>query len=246
MNIQVKCLCISINRIFALSYDRFFIMNLFRTYILLTAVVIASAGNGPAQTRYFYFGDKGSVSIGAHTGAVSLFGDNQKDGSQMLEHVQPGYGFLVDYRLSPVVSLSGRYTRGSVSGITRSTGLPIQSDIYEGSVVAVVRLNAWGDPRVSARGRFYVYVFGGVGGVQYLSDLPLPYDGIAVAFPFGAGVTYRLSERWSLYLENGTRLTLTDELDGEVNGNDKDAYNYLSAGLVFRLFPLRSIFPCHF
>ncbi len=220
-------------------------MKLIRIYAIVVATFLTATG-GFAQTRYFYFGDKGSVSIGAHAGAVTLFGDNQKDGTQLLEHVQPGYGFLVDYRLSPVVSLSGRYTRGSVSGITRSAGLPIHGDIYEGSVVAVVRLNAWGDPRASARGRFYVYVFGGVGGVQYLSDLPLPYDGIAVAFPFGAGVTYRLSERWHIFLENGTRLTLTDELDGEINGNDQDAYNYLSAGLVFRLFPLRSIFPCHF
>jgi hypothetical protein len=56
------------------------------------------------------------------------------------------------------------------------------------------------------------------------------------AFPVGAGLDFKLADRWYLNLESVIRFTNSDKLDAYVAGPKNDAYYYTSLGISYNLF----------
>ncbi len=90
------------------------------------------------------------------------------------------------------------------------------------------------------------YVFAGVGGVVYWSELDVerrpidiykPETGITLALPIGVGLKYVLSDQWMLGWELGYRHTLSDFVDGIQTpwSNNNDVYWLSTLNLSYRI-----------
>jgi len=90
------------------------------------------------------------------------------------------------------------------------------------------------------------YVFAGVGGVVYWSELDVerrlydiykPETGVTLALPIGVGLKYVLSDQWMLGWELGYRHTLSDFLDGIQTpwSNNNDVYWLSTLNLSYRI-----------
>jgi len=128
----------------------------------------------------------------------------------------------------------------------RERNLGFFGDIKEAALLADFNFFRW----LPQRGRivYTPYIFAGVGAIQfnpkwYLpyiagqsprtvnlrdvqteyhpADNPHPYGSYAISIPFGAGFRYNLRGPWSVGVELGYRLALTDYLD-DVSGNYPD------------------------
>lgn len=100
--------------------------------------------------------------------------------------------------------------------------------------------------------RLYLYLFGGAGGILSSAtvkdldnngeepvDNPGYYPGsqYSLAFPLGGGIKFSLDPRWSIGLEMGYQVTLSDKLDGyaPTASNYNDSYWLFSVKGIYRI-----------
>jgi hypothetical protein len=148
------------------------------------------------------------------------------------ELTQPAYGVVYRHNFNNRVAIKANLIRGTVTGddlVTKyreERGINFISDIYEAAVM--MEFNFLDYFTGSSYSYISPYLFGGVGafmfdpkanyaGTQY--DLRqeqtegISYSQFAIAFPFGIGVKYSLTNTIGLTLEWGMRKTTTDYLD---------------------------------
>lgn len=207
-------------------------------------LMVANASFGQLRSRYFYVG----VALGA-TNYKGDLDDNfalkfTKPGLGFLG----GYKFHphMSARLGINQGWMGASDAKAARDIPRRRrNLSFRSPITEVSLNLVYEFFA-NDRKFKYRPQYTPYLFGGVAVFafnpqgklgndwyalqplgtegQFLSgcpDCPEPYSLVQVAFPFGAGIRYKLSDKIDLNLEIGLRKTLTDYLD-DVSGNYAD------------------------
>jgi hypothetical protein len=94
--------------------------------------------------------------------------------------------------------------------------------------------------------KFYIYLFGGVGGGFYNAKAREgidfdprfePGSGFAPVFPVGAGLKYTVDAVWSIGFEFGRRFSLTDKLDGITTqfSNSNDIYDFAVISAIYKV-----------
>ncbi|MFC3199410.1 DUF6089 family protein [Parapedobacter deserti] len=154
-------------------------------------------------------------------------------------NLNPTWGIRANFAYANTFAYDG-YSRVAQR---RDRNLGFFGSIKEGSLLVDFNFFKW----LPQRGRivYTPYLFAGVGGISfnpqwYLpyatgetprkinlrdaqteyhpTDNPTPYSRYAIAIPFGAGFRYNLRGPWSVGVELGYRLALTDYLD-DARGN---------------------------
>lgn len=170
------------------------------------------------------------IELGAVGGGAYYMGDLNP--GKPFELVQPAYGLVYRYNFNNRVAVKANFIKGLVSGDDLLTkyreerGINFESDIYE--LAVMMEFNFFDYFTGSSHNYVSPYIFGGIGafmynpqatygGTQYsLRELQTEgnsYSQFAVAFPFGIGVKYSLTNTIGLTLEWGMRKTTTDYLD---------------------------------
>jgi hypothetical protein len=72
-----------------------------------------------------------------------------------------------------------------------------------------------------------------VNGIGYSESGEKSPREVGVSFPLGAGLDFRLSDRFYINLETALRFTTTDMLDAAEKGSNNDAFYYTSLGLTY-------------
>ncbi|RYY40539.1 MAG: hypothetical protein EOO08_05250 [Chitinophagaceae bacterium] len=188
------------------------------------------------------------VRFGLFGGVSQYQGDLQSSIFQG-RFARPAIGLTASYDLGQRLALRGGITFSSLEASDRynskeelrARNLSFASKLTEGSLVAQYTFFNLDEIRWSP------YVFGGValfhfnpytydtsGQKYFLSPLSTEGQGLQqypdrkmysltqFAIPFGAGVTYAITDRWQLGLEVGLRKTFTDYID-DVSGTYADA-----------------------
>ncbi len=216
--------------------------------------IILQAGHLPVEAAESY----NKFSFGFHGGTLTGFTDVKKHGLlPSSDEVTFGGGLMLNYHMSPVLTLQGSFFYGDLMGIYPPDNLEFQSELMEGTFRARTSINTLLVPHSRLNQYVNLYAFVGAGVVAYRSRL---WDGgvlqqpmygyefdpnwvldktspeIELAVPFGMGVNVKLSDRIDLGIETGFRYTSSDRLDARVvPGSRADMYNYTSVGLTFRL-----------
>src|SRR5690606_2704093 len=164
--------------------------------------------------------------------------------------------FMVKYNIDHTWGLRANFAYANIwaadhnSGVAqrRNRNLSFFGEVKEVSLIADFNFFRW----LPQRGRlvYTPYIFAGIAGIAFepknylpssgetikLRELQTEYDPIlnpakyrtrAIAIPFGAGFKYNLRGPWSVGVEVGYRVALTDYLD-DVSGNYAKAPNFPS------------------
>jgi hypothetical protein len=94
--------------------------------------------------------------------------------------------------------------------------------------------------------KFYIYLFGGVGGGIYNAKAKEgidvdprfePGSGFIPVFPVGAGLKYSIDSQWSFGFEFGRRFTFSDKLDGITTETSKnnDIYDFAVFKAIYKV-----------
>ena len=194
-------------------------------------------------------------------GLTQSFCDIQS-GSFHLDQLQgdaiaPAFGLRLGKHISPVFGVYGQYMTGKLKGFNDDKDLSFETELWAdgmiGGTMSLINL-IWGyKPRLVD-----FYVTAGVGLVNFTpktyrkSDGTLMYDNIKASqgetaannkteiantteasFPTGAGIDFRINDRWDINLETTIRWFDSDKLDGYISGEKMDAYYYTSLGLGY-------------
>lgn len=124
---------------------------------------------------------------------------------------QPAYGALVRFNLNPRWAVKLSYYRGGAEGIDTLSTRAVPNDYSFSSTIndisVVAEFNFWEYFTGSKKSFVSPFIFAGVS--YFFSD-----NASGLAFPFGAGCKFSLSDRFSLGAEWGMRKTFTDNFDG--------------------------------
>jgi len=175
-----------------------------------------------------------TMEVGPYGGVSYYLGDLNPGVHYMRSRL--AYGAIVRYNFNPRISMRLGVYRGKVSGddlvskVNLSRALNFESPVTD--ISAVGEFNFFEYFTGTKRDRLSPYIFGGVGmfifkpssGGINLNDIGTegqnigfdgrkPYKLISFSIPFGIGVKYSLTSRFSLTAEWGMRKTFTDYLD---------------------------------
>lgn len=214
-----------------------------KRHLFLIAVITALGFQAVAQRPARMDSQLNRWSFGLTTGVTTHFGTiKQNDFWPDRDEIGIAYGLKADYHISPVFSLNSRLIAGELIGMRASRSF--ETEIQEGSLNLVLRINQLIGPSWSMNNRFSLYAFGGIGGVRFDASkyvngsLEKEAEGIVPFIPVGGGMAIRLGQRTDLYIESANRFTNSDDLDAAESAIGKnDVYNFTSVGLVFRLGP---------
>ncbi|MBP3776896.1 MAG: porin family protein [Prevotella sp.] len=186
--------------------------------LLLIATVPLSAQDDPEYR----------AEIGGGIGVVSYVGDFN---GNLFKNMQPMFTLLGRYKFNPRMALALNVSYGKIKGSSKNaeTYYPLSEnvDFNHGLLDAGLRYeyNFWpfGTGR-EYRGaqKLTPYIYIGLGATFAKPDK----TEVALNFPIGAGVKYKVGERWNLALEWTMHFTTSDLLDGV-----KDPYGIKSSGL---------------
>jgi hypothetical protein len=186
--------------------------------LLLIATVPLSAQDDPEYR----------AEIGGGIGVVSYVGDFN---GNLFKNMQPMFTLLGRYKFNPRMALALNVSYGKIKGSSKNaeTYYPLSEDVdfNHGLLDAGLRYeyNFWpfGTGR-EYRGaqKLTPYIYIGLGATFAKPDK----TEVALNFPIGAGVKYKVGERWNLALEWTMHFTTSDLLDGV-----KDPYGIKSSGL---------------
>lgn len=194
------------------------------------------------------------IDIGINIGAMAYNGDlSPSSPTDQIQQIRSSLGVFGRTSLSQKFSAKLMINFGSVDGDDAKTqnanrGLGFQSKIVEANLTGELHLIRI---RHSESSFTYPYIFAGIGGFHFnpkaeqadgsLVELqPLGTEGQGLPgyekkysrtqfnVPFGVGIRFILSDRWSVSLEAGARYLLTDYLD-DVSATDVN-YQELLAG----------------
>jgi len=186
--------------------------------LLLIATVPLSAQDDPEYR----------AEIGGGIGVVSYVGDFN---GNLFKNMQPMFTLLGRYKFNPCMALALNVSYGKIKGSSKNaeTYYPLLEDVDFNHGLLDVGLryeyNFWpfGTGR-EYRGaqKLTPYIYIGLGATFAKPDK----TEVALNFPIGAGVKYKVGERWNLALEWTMHFTTSDLLDGV-----KDPYGIKSSGL---------------
>jgi tetratricopeptide (TPR) repeat protein len=161
------------------------------------------------------------------------------------DDIEFGYGIRLGKHISPVFGIYGSYINSPLTGIsgkdTKNMYFETElSDFILGTTVSFSNLFFGYKPRL-----INIYGTTGIGLVDfdayaYRQDTDPPeqvgegYPGTTeTMIPTGAGVDFRLNNRWDINLETTIRWFDSDKLDGYVSGEKNDAYFFTSLGVGY-------------
>ncbi|MBC8320536.1 MAG: hypothetical protein H8E34_07430 [Bacteroidetes bacterium] len=200
-----------------------FIRIVIKALIGLTIILFAYASN--AQT----------IEIGGFGGTSYYLGELNP--ALPYNQTQLAYGALARYNINPRWAAKFSYYRGNVQGSDATGGSVINRDLNFKSKIndfsLVAEFNFWEYFTGSKKNFFTPFIFGGISFFTFkptsssgVALQPIgtegqnigfanrnPYNLYSVAFPFGFGFKYSISERFGLTFEWGMRKTLTDYID---------------------------------
>ncbi len=186
--------------------------------LLLTATVTLSAQDAPEYR----------AELGGGIGVVSYEGDFN---GNLFKQMQPMFTLLGRYKFNPRMALALNVSYGKIKGSSKNaeTFFPLTEEVdFNHGIVDVglrYEYNFWpyGTGR-EYRGaqKLTPYIYIGLGATFVKPDK----TEVALNFPIGAGVKYKVAERWNLALEWTMHFTTSDLLDGV-----KDPYGIKSSGL---------------
>ena len=216
-------------------------------FVLLAAPAIGAEEAREATDDYNRF------SFGISGGLLIPFTD-VKEKSFLPASGEDGFGagLMLNYHVSPVLTLQGNFLYGEMTGISSEDNRKFEAELMHASLTTNVSINGLLAPRSNSNRWMNIYGFTGLGTVFFesrLMDLQTedviryPYDEQqdgeihnALVIPFGLGVNFRISDRIDIGLKSSFQYAFTDELDAKVvTGSRKDMYNYTGAGVTFRL-----------
>ena len=208
-----------------------------------------------AQERFTPEQFTGRWEIGIHGGTSLFFGDIKQNPivpvTNNVNEWRWAGGVNVGYRISPVfkVFLQGIY--GTLSGTRRVWSVYFEAKYFETNMVMNVDLiHLFGNKRIQRRLRFYGVL--GIGIMQHNTEVKdlitsevikrvgfgsgggiggMTVEGVAT---YGFGMSFIITDNWSVQAESVNRAINTDQLDGFVNQYPYDVYNYTSLGVIYR------------
>ncbi len=229
--------------------------NMFRSirFILITALLILiylilyKGLSAQSSLNYQWY-------LNANVGFSQLYGDVQNENNpitKLSDETGIGYGARLGKYISPVFAAHLQFYRGMFQGNKDKEDLKFESDLLEYQIGATINLtNLFFENKER---RINIYGTAGFSTLFFRSEARRQSTGnlvndygyttgnnrqnasreSAVAFPIGAGLDIKLSERLFLNLESVMRLTNSDKLDGVESGSRKDAYYYTLMGLSY-------------
>ncbi|MCB2220060.1 MAG: outer membrane beta-barrel protein [Bacteroidetes bacterium] len=161
------------------------------------------------------------------------------------DDIEFGYGIRLGKHISPVFGIYGSYINSPLTGISGkdTKNMYFETDLSDfilGTTVSFSNLFFGYKPRL-----INIYGTTGIGLVDfdayaYRQDTDPPeqvgegYPGTTeTMIPTGAGVDFRLNNRWDINLETTIRWFDSDKLDGYVSGEKNDAYFFTSLGVGY-------------
>lgn len=187
--------------------------------VLLSTIVVGLSAQEDPEYR---------AELGGGIGLVTYEGDFN---GNLFKNVQPMFTLLGRYKFNPRMALAMNISIGKIKGSSRNakTYYPLTEDIdFSHGLVDVgfrYEYNFWpygtGKEYRGAQ-RLTPYIFIGLGATFVKPEK----TEVALNFPIGAGVKYKVGERVNLALEWAMHFTGSDMLDGV-----KDPYGIKSSGL---------------
>lgn len=187
--------------------------------VLLSTIVVGLSAQEDPEYR---------AELGGGIGLVTYEGDFN---GNLFKNVQPMFTLLGRYKFNPRMALAMNISIGKIKGSSRNakTYYPLTEDIdFSHGLVDVgfrYEYNFWpygtGKEYRGAQ-RLTPYTFIGLGATFVKPEK----TEVALNFPIGAGVKYKVGERVNLALEWAMHFTGSDMLDGV-----KDPYGIKSSGL---------------
>lgn len=191
--------------------------------------------------------------VNANVGLTQFYGDieNETNPIDKLNYESGiGYGVRIGRDISPVFKGHFQFLNTTFKGQKDASNLSFSTDMMEFQLGSTVSLS---NLIFGQKNRFVnVYALVGVGGLFYRGELTNTLTGetenvtgytssgakaprdFAFSFPIGAGLDFRLSDRFFINLETAIRFTTTDELDAAKKGSNNDAFYYSSLGINYR------------
>ena len=145
--------------------------------------------------------------------------------------------------ISPVFGIYGSFFTGGLKGTSGqdTKNMRYETDFNEfllGGTVSFSNLIGGYKPRL-----VNIYGTAGIGFLDFSSQAYFLADDSPVnegypnttetTIPVGAGIDFRLNNRWDINLETTYRYVDGDKLDGYISGENSDAFLYTSAGLGY-------------
>jgi hypothetical protein len=190
--------------------------------------------------------------INVNAGLSQIYGDieNETDPIGKLNNESGiGYGVKAGGYISPVFSWRLQFLHTNFEAQKDASNLSFETGLSEFQLGANVSFsNLFFGPKQRL---VNVYGFAGVGTLFYRSKLSSTLTGemvngigysesgekssleVGVSFPLGAGLDFRLSDRFYINLETALRFTTTDKPDAAEKGANNDAFYYTSLGLSY-------------
>ena len=196
-----------------------------------------------------------NLQLGASWGTSIFFGDIKQNPvipiSDNMNEWRFAYGLNFNYNFSYVLNIRMQGLYGKLSGTNQEGKIWFENDYYElnfntaidfnnlfgkkrdDRTVSVIGIAGFGlmnyNTIVKRLGDYFVYKRVGYGygtGIEGRQRQEF--------FMAGAGIDFRISNRFNILFETVNKFTSTDELDGVESGKYYDLYNYTSVGLVYR------------
>lgn len=179
------------------------------------------------------------IDIGINIGAMAYNGDlSPSSPTDLIQQIRPSFGIFGRTSFSQKFSAKLGVNFGSIDAddartLNAARGLSFQSKIVEATLTGELHLIRI---RHSESSFTYPYIFAGVGGFHFnpkakqadgklvalqplgteaqgLPGYEKKYARTQLNVPFGVGIRFIVSDRWSVSLEAGARYLLTDYLD---------------------------------
>jgi hypothetical protein len=202
--------------------------------------------------------------LNANVGLTQMYGDLSTSSDpigKLSNETDLGYGFRLGKFISPVFSAHFQFLNARFKGLKEASDLQFTSEVLEMQLGTTINfINLFGENKNRT---VNLYGLLGVSSLAFRSQASKISTGEIVdgygyedegsgnktsrqtsfAVPFGLGLDFRLAPRWYMNLETGYRMTLTDQLDGQVKGTADDMYYYTSLGLSYNFGSRKSKEP---
>lgn len=190
--------------------------------------------------------------LNANAGISQMYGDIENESNPIGKldgETGFGFGLRVGRYISPVFTGRFQFMNTNFTGQKDASNLEFNSTMTEMQLVGTASFSnlffGYKDRLIN------IYGLAGFGTIFYRSKLTNTLTGdtensigytengdkgsreMAFAFPLGAGLDFRISDRFLINLETALRFTTTDNLDAAEKGSRNDAYYYTSLGLTY-------------
>jgi hypothetical protein len=195
------------------------------------------------------------LQIGASAGTSVFFGDLKQNNiwpiSNNNNEWRFAYGLDFSYGFSPVFTFRSQVLYGELSGSIRSQNIWFENDYLEMNLSMTLNFNnLFGRNREDRLVNLYGTTgFGMINFNSVVKRMDEYYVLKRVGYGYGtgiegrernsflmvgAGIDFRVSQRFDIILETSNNYVFTDLLDGTESGKYNDVYNYTSIGIVYR------------